>query len=144
MTSLNPVFTIGQQIAQNLMIHQKLGKAQARTRTIDLLKLVGIPHGEGRFNDYPHQFSGGMRQRVLIAAAIACQPDVLIADEPTTALDVTIQAQILQLLIDIQQPARQRDDLHHSRSRRSGRVGRSCARHVCRPDGRIRGRVDNL
>ena len=103
MTSLNPVFTIGQQIAQNLMIHQKLGKAQARTRTIDLLKLVGIPHGEGRFNDYPHQFSGGMRQRVLIAAAIACQPDVLIADEPTTAFDVTIQAQILQLLIDIQQ-----------------------------------------
>ena len=103
MTSLNPVFTIGQQIAQNLMIHQRLDKTEARGRTIELLKLVGIPHGEGRFNDYPHQFSGGMRQRVLIAAAIACQPDLLIADEPTTALDVTIQAQILQLLSDLQQ-----------------------------------------
>ena len=106
MTSLNPVFTIGQQIAQNLTIHQGLGKAEARGQAIELLKLVGIPHGEGRFNDYPHQFSGGMRQRVLIAAAIACQPDLLIADEPTTALDVTIQAQILQLLSDIQKKLR--------------------------------------
>ena len=102
MTSLNPVFTIGEQIAEGLRAHQGLNRAAARTRAIELLKLVGIPNPESRCDDYPHQFSGGMRQRALIAAAIACEPDILIADEPTTALDVTIQAQILKLLADLQ------------------------------------------
>jgi len=102
MTSLDPSFRIGQQIAETLVTHERLSAAEARRRTIELLRLVGIPDGERRYDDYPHQFSGGMRQRVLIAAAIACKPDVLIADEPTTALDVTIQAQILRLLADLQ------------------------------------------
>ncbi len=102
MTSLNPVFTIGEQIAEGLREHLDLGKKQARDRAVELLRSVGIPHPEERYRDYPHHFSGGMRQRVLIAAAIACEPDILIADEPTTALDVTIQAQILKLLADVQ------------------------------------------
>ncbi len=102
MTSLNPVFTVGEQIAEGLRAHQGLDRAAARTRSIELLRLVGIPNPEARCDDYPHQFSGGMRQRALIAAAIACEPDILIADEPTTALDVTIQAQILKLLADLQ------------------------------------------
>jgi oligopeptide/dipeptide ABC transporter ATP-binding protein len=102
MTSLNPVFAIGEQIAEGLRAHQGLDRAAARARAIELLRLVGIPNPEQRCDDYPHQFSGGMRQRALIAAAIACEPDILIADEPTTALDVTIQAQILKLLADLQ------------------------------------------
>lgn len=101
MTSLNPSFTIGDQIAEGIVAHQQLGREAARRRTVDLLKLVGIPNAEERSADYPHHFSGGMRQRVVIAAAIACEPDLLIADEPTTALDVTIQAQILKLLSDL-------------------------------------------
>ena len=102
MTSLNPVFTIGEQIAEGLREHLNLGKKEAQDRAVDLLRSVGIPNPEDRYQDYPHHFSGGMRQRVLIAAAIACEPDILIADEPTTALDVTIQAQILKLLADVQ------------------------------------------
>jgi oligopeptide/dipeptide ABC transporter ATP-binding protein len=102
MTSLDPSFRIGEQIAETLITHERLAAAAARRRAIELLRLVGIPDAERRYDDYPHQFSGGMRQRVLIAAAIACKPDVLIADEPTTALDVTIQAQILRLLADLQ------------------------------------------
>ena len=102
MTSLNPVFTIGEQIVETIVAHRGVNKDAARTRAVELMRLVGIPEPEGRLGDYPHQFSGGMRQRVLIAIAIACEPDVLIADEPTTALDVTIQAQILRLLSDIQ------------------------------------------
>ena len=102
MTSLDPSFRIGEQIAETLITHERIGPAEARRRAIELLRLVGIPDAERRYDDYPHQFSGGMRQRVLIAAAIACKPDVLIADEPTTALDVTIQAQILRLLADLQ------------------------------------------
>ena len=102
MTSLNPVFTIGEQIVETIVAHKGVNKDAARARAGELMRLVGIPEPEGRLGDYPHQFSGGMRQRVLIAIAIACEPDVLIADEPTTALDVTIQAQILRLLSDIQ------------------------------------------
>ncbi|GFE65765.1 ABC transporter ATP-binding protein [Litoreibacter roseus] len=103
MTSLNPVFTVGFQIAEPLRKHMGLGKRAARARSVELLELVGIPDAARRLSDYPHQFSGGMRQRVMIAIALACDPKVLIADEPTTALDVTIQAQILELIKDLRQ-----------------------------------------
>ncbi len=102
MTSLNPVFTVGDQVGEAVRLHQNKSKAQARAISIDMLKLVGIPSPETRVDDYPHQLSGGMRQRVMIAMALACKPDLLIADEPTTALDVTIQAQILDLLRSLQ------------------------------------------
>ena len=98
MTSLNPVYTVGQQIAEVVSLHEKLGKKQAIARAVEMLRLVNIPNPQRRVHDYPHQFSGGMRQRVMIAMALACSPKLLIADEPTTALDVTIQAQILDLL----------------------------------------------
>ena len=98
MTALNPVYTVGDQIGEPLRQHQGLSKRQARERAIEMLKSVGIPLPERRVDDYPHQLSGGMRQRVMIAIALACDPDVLIADEPTTALDVTVQAQIFDLL----------------------------------------------
>ncbi len=101
MSSLNPSFTIGDQAAEGLVLHRGLTRTQARRQTIEVLRLVGIPDAETRYDLYPHQFSGGMRQRVLIAAAIICEPDLLIADEPTTALDVTIQAQILRLLVEL-------------------------------------------
>jgi oligopeptide transport system ATP-binding protein len=102
MTSLNPVLTIGLQIAESLQQHQHMNKEQAYTRAKEMLHLVGIPSPEQRLKDYPHQFSGGMRQRAMIAMALACNPKLLIADEPTTALDVTIQAQILDLMKDLQ------------------------------------------
>src|SRR5437763_3837538 len=98
MTSLNPVYTVGAQICEAIRIHERADKPQARRRAIDLLKQVGIPNADSRVNNYPHEFSGGMRQRAMIAMALACNPDVLIADEPTTALDVTIQAQIIELI----------------------------------------------
>jgi peptide/nickel transport system ATP-binding protein len=101
MSALDPVFTIGHQIAETLRVHTKVSKAEARNRTIEMLKLVGIASPERRVDDYPHQLSGGMRQRVMIAAALICGPQLLIADEPTTALDVTVQAQILELLRDL-------------------------------------------
>ena len=103
MTSLNPVFTVGKQISESLIVHQKMGKTQAREKAMEMLGLVGIPTPEKIVTDYPHQLSGGMRQRVMIAMALACNPTILIADEPTTALDVTIQAQILRLLADLQE-----------------------------------------
>src|SRR5712671_6239264 len=101
MTSLNPLLTIGLQITEPLTIHLDMNEGQARARAIELLQLVGIPDAEGRLNQYPYQFSGGMRQRVMIAIGLACNPKLIIADEPTTALDVTIQAQILELMKDL-------------------------------------------
>ena len=103
MTSLNPCYTVGFQIMEAIKVHQGGNKKTRRQRTIDLLNLVGIPDPASRLDVYPHQLSGGMSQRVMIAMAIACRPKLLIADEPTTALDVTIQAQIIELLLDLQQ-----------------------------------------
>jgi oligopeptide transport system ATP-binding protein len=102
MTSLNPVMKIGSQITESLIFHEGMTTKQARTRALDLLDMVGIPNAAARLDDYPHQFSGGMRQRVMIAIALSCSPDIIIADEPTTALDVTIQAQILDLVKRLQ------------------------------------------
>ena len=103
MTSLNPVYTVGMQIAESIRLHEGLSKRDALDRAVEMLKLVNIPTPERRVKDYPHQFSGGMRQRVMIAIALACNPKLLIADEPTTALDVTIQAQILDLMVELKE-----------------------------------------
>ena len=102
MTSLNPIITIGKQITSVIMKHQDCSELEARARALELMKKVGIPNAENRFDDYPFQYSGGMRQRIVIAIALSCQPKILICDEPTTALDVTIQAQILKLIKDLQ------------------------------------------
>ena len=103
MTSLNPFLTVEEQLTEMTMLHLRHSHAQARRHAIEMLEMVGIPSASQRINDYPHQFSGGMRQRVMIAMALSCQPDILIADEPTTALDVTIQAQILELMKRLQE-----------------------------------------
>ncbi len=103
LSSLNPVLTVGSQIAEAIRAHQSVSRRAATDRAVELLGMVGIPEPERRIRDYPHQLSGGMQQRVMIGMALSCQPDVLIADEPTTALDVTIQAQILELLVELQQ-----------------------------------------
>ncbi|MDF2703737.1 MAG: Oligopeptide/dipeptide transporter, ATP-binding protein-like protein, partial [Rubrobacteraceae bacterium] len=103
MTSLNPVFTVGNQIREAIRIHQNVSKSEAQEKTVQVLRDVGIANPERMVKDYPHQFSGGMRQRAMIAMALSCNPKVLIADEPTTALDVTIQAQILELMVDLQE-----------------------------------------
>ncbi len=101
MTSLNPVLTVGRQLTETLELHQNMNKSESRARASELLTMVGIPDSDTRLDDYPHQFSGGMRQRVMIAMALSCDPKLIIADEPTTALDVTIQAQILELMQDL-------------------------------------------
>ncbi len=103
MTSLNPVFTVGSQIMSSFRIHQGLSKKEAREKAIEMIRLVGIPYPEKVVDDYPHQLSGGMRQRIMIAMALACNPKILIADEPTTALDVTIQSQIMKLLNELKE-----------------------------------------
>ena len=102
MTSLNPVFTVGNQLCEAILLHTDKNKKEAKERAIEMLTLVGVNEPESRMKQYPHELSGGMRQRVMIAMALACEPDILIADEPTTALDVTIQAQILELMQDLQ------------------------------------------
>ncbi len=133
MTSLNPVFTVGAQIIEAIRLHQHVGRAEARERAIEMLYKVRIPEPKRRIGDYPHQFSGGMRQRAMIAMALACSPRLLIADEPTTALDVTIQAQILDLLRALQAEVGMSIlMIRHARPGRDhGRNGRRRSRDVC-------------
>ena len=135
MTSLNPVFTVGDQIAEAIMLHHRHGKAEAERRRSRCCGRSAFPSRSGASTIYPHQLSGGMRQRVMIAMAIACRPRVLIADEPTTALDVTVQAQIFDLMRDLQQQfgVASSDHPRHGRGRRNGRPGGG---DVCRPHGR--------
>jgi len=123
MTSLNPVLTISRQITETLELHMGMDKQQARNRAIELLEMVNIPDAADRMKDYPHQFSGGMRQRVMIAMALSCMPQILIADEPTTALDVTIQAQITELVKRLRDELGNGDHLDYPRPGGGGRPG---------------------
>lgn len=143
MTSLNPVFKIGDQISEVLFLHQRMNKLQARKKSIDLLNLVGIPRPEKVIDDYPHALSGGMRQRAMIAIALACNPKLLIADEPTTALDVTVQAQILELMKEL------KDKINSSVmliTHNLGVVAETCDRIVVMYAGKIveEGNVDSI
>ena len=132
MTSLNPVHSIGAQLVEAVQLHHDVSKKVARARAVELLKAVGIPRAERRMDDYPHQFSGGMRQRVMIAMALVNDPDLLIADEPTTALDVTTQAQIMTLIKRLQDDFGSAIIIDHARPGRGRRGGRrrrsSCTR----------------
>ena len=129
MTSLDPTMPIGKQIMEGMLLHE-LTAAEAWRKALPLLEEVGIPEPEKRMKNYPHQLSGGMRQRVVIAIALACDPDLLICDEPTTALDVTIQAKILELIQSVQKEAGHQRDLHHPRSGRGGKDRGLCRRDV--------------
>ena len=138
MTSLNPVYSVGEQIAEAVRLHENVGGKEALARAREMLELVGIPEAGRRLGDYPHQLSGGMRQRVMIGMALACNPKLLIADEPTTALDVTIQAQILELMIELRERLGMSILLDHARSRRRRGDLRRGRRHVRRPGRRAR------
>ena len=138
MTSLNPVFTVGEQIAESIRLHQGLSNRAALAEALRMLDLVRIPEARSVLGRHPHQLSGGMRQRVVIAMALACKPALLIADEPTTALDVTIQAQILALIQQLQRELAHGGDLHHPRHGRGGRDRRPGAGDVPRREGRGR------
>ena len=140
MTSLNPVYRIGEQIVEAIQAHENVDKRTARARTVELLRQVGIPNPETRVDNFPHEFSGGMRQRAMIAMALSCNPSILIADEPTTALDVTIQAQIVELIDRLKDDFDSARDLHHPRSRRDRRDRRRDHRHVRRPRRRAAAR----
>lgn len=144
MTSLNPVMKIGNQLAEVILNHEKITKEQAFAKGVEMLKLVGIPSPEKRMKDYPHQFSGGMRQRVMIAMALACNPALLIADEPTTALDVTIQAQILELMLKLKDQRKEAAILLITHN--LGVVAETCHRVIVMYGGKIQevASVDNL
>ena len=134
MTSLNPVLTIGSRVTESLQLHMGMDKDRPASGRIELLEMVGIPGAGRRLDEYPHQFSGGMRQRVMIAMGLSCNPQLLIADEPTTALDVTIQAQIIDLVKELKDEIGMADDLDHPRPGCGGRPRRPGDRDVCRPD----------
>ena len=136
MTSLNPVLTIGDQISEAIRLHQNMTAKQASDQAVEMLRLVRIPEPAQRAREYPHQLSGGMRQRAMIAMALACSPALLIADEPTTALDVTIQAQILELIAGTAAGAGHGADPDHPRSRHRGGNRAARDRDVCRQEGR--------
>ena len=138
MTALNPVYRVGWQIAEQIHAHEKLSKRAAHRRAVELLDAVGIPEPHLRVDDYPHQLSGGMRQRAMIAMALSCNPTLLIADEPTTALDVTIQAQILELIRKLRSDFGSADRPDHARHGRGRRGRRPRVRDVRRPHRRGR------
>ena len=144
MTSLDPLYSIGSQLMEPIRRHRGLSAAEAKIEALRLLDLVSIPEPPRRFRSYPYEMSGGQRQRVMIAMALGNNPDILIADEPTTALDVTVQAQILQLLAELQKQARHGDRLHHPRPRHRPAAGRSCLCDAGRRGRGGRGDRDDL
>ena len=132
MTSLNPIITIGKQITSVIMKHQNVSEVEARAQALELMEKVGIPNAEQRFDDYPFQYSGGMRQRIVIAIALSCRPKILICDEPTTALDVTIQAQILKLIKDLRKEYKLHHRVYYPRPWCRSEYRRPCCRSVRR------------